>query len=293
LILFCGFSRTLANKGFHAIRYDDGAWNGRAFRLPAPYAISIVTPVSNDPSTQSQTAETFRAERKKQRNGWADFKNRIAKFRDSIMPGEFGRLYNQVRPYSMMSHARLHGIYSGVCEVIEKNVPGDLVECGTARGGCAALMGLACRARGEARNLWIYDTFEGLPAPSEDDPDYDLAKTREGTCRGEYDEVKGLLENLNVFDGATLVKGLFQDTVPEAKVETISLLHLDGDWYDSTKVCLDNLYDKVSPGGVIQVDDYGHWAGARKALHEFFDARGIEVELRYLDYTGRQFVKPG
>ena len=152
-------------------------------------------------------------------------------------------------------------------------------------------MGLSCRARGEARKLWIYDTFEGLPPPSEDDPDYELAKAREGECRGEYDEVRGLLERLQILDGVQMVKGLFQDTVPVTEVEQISLLHLDGDWYDSTMVCLEHLYDKVSPGGVIQIDDYGHWAGARKALHEFLDRRGDKVSLRYLDYTGRQFVK--
>lgn len=248
--------------------------------------------MSDPVTTESSNADEFRAERKRQRNRWADFKNSVAQSLSGVFPGAFGRLYQQVEPYSMMSFARLKGIHSGVCEVIDKNVPGDLVECGTARGGCAALMGLTCRQRNASRNLWIFDTFEGLPSPSEDDPDYELAKTREGTCRGEYDEVRGLLEKLNVLDGAALVKGLFQDTVPGSDVATIALLHLDGDWYDSTMVCLDHLYDKVSPGGVIQIDDYGHWAGARKALHEFFDKRGINPELRYLDYTGRQFVKP-
>lgn len=89
-----------------------------------------------------------------------------------------------------------------------------------------------------------------------------------------------------------MVKGLFQDTLPHSEIQHIALLHLDGDWYDSTRVCLEQLYDKVSPGGVIQIDDYGHWAGARKALHEFFDHRKIQVDLKYLDHTGRQFIKP-
>ena len=89
-----------------------------------------------------------------------------------------------------------------------------------------------------------------------------------------------------------MVKRFFQDTLPHSEIQHIALLHLDGDWYDSTRVCLEQLYDKVSPGGVIQIDDYGHWAGARKALHEFFDQRRIQVDLKYLDYTGRQFIKP-
>lgn len=265
---------------------------GPPFRLRCRGAVSTVAPVSDAQSSPSSSTESFRAARKQQRNRLGDLRNSALELRDRMLPGEFARLHRQVADYSMMSHARLRGIYEGVCEVIRRGVPGDLVECGTARGGCAALMGLTCRQRGQPRDLWIFDTFEGLPPPSEGDPDYALAKTREGTCRGEYDEVRGLLERLRVLDGAHLVKGLFQNTVPGAAVRQIALLHLDGDWYDSTRVCLDHLYDKVSPGGVIQVDDYGHWAGARKALHEFFDERGIKAELRYLDYTGRQFIKP-
>lgn len=83
-----------------------------------------------------------------------------------------------------------------------------------------------------------------------------------------------------------------QAVVPTAEVRQIALLHLDIDRYESARVCLDHLYDKVTPGGIIQVDDYGHWAGARNALHEFFDHRGIQADLKYLDYTGRQFRKP-
>jgi len=89
-----------------------------------------------------------------------------------------------------------------------------------------------------------------------------------------------------------LVPGLFQDTVPSAPIESISLIHLDGDWYESVKVCLDSLYDKVSNRGVIQFDDYGHWAGARKAVDEFMMNRNICVPLRRLDFSGRQLIKP-
>ncbi|MDB4458974.1 TylF/MycF family methyltransferase [bacterium] len=248
--------------------------------------------MSDIPSKQVQTADSFKAERKQQRDRWVDFKSSMAKFRDGILPSEFGKLYHKVLPYSMMSYARLKGIHSGACDVISGGVAGDFVECGTARGGGAALMGLTCRQQGETRNLWIFDTYEGLPEPTADDPDYELAKKLVGKCRGEYDEVRGLLERLEILGGVQMVKGLFQDTVPVSDVGAIALLHLDGDWYDSTMVCLEHLYDKVTPGGVIQIDDYGHWAGARKALHEFLDARGIEVELKYLDYTGRQFIKP-
>jgi hypothetical protein len=97
---------------------------------------------------------------------------------------------------------------------------------------------------------------------------------------------------LGVIDNVHLVPGWFQDTLQNAPVESISLLHLDGDWYESVKMCLDSLYDKVSPGGAIQFDDYGHWAGARKAVDEFMMNRRICSPLRRLDFSGRQLIKP-
>ena len=132
-------------------------------------------------------------------------------------------------------------------------------------------MGLTCSDTSPSRKLWIFDTFEGLPAPSSNDPDFELAKDREGDCKGNIDEVRALLGRLNVNCEPVLVKGLFQETIPNSSVKQIAFLHLDGDWYDSTIVCLEHLYDKVATGGIIQIDDYGHWAGARKALHEFLE----------------------
>ena len=154
------------------------------------------------------------------------------------------------------------------------------------------MMGLMLKDAAPGRKLWVFDTFEGLPPPTEGDPDFDQAVSKTGACKGDLVEVEALFAELGLSNLAQCVKGLFQDTLPITETGRIAFLHLDGDWYESTKVCLERLYDKVTPGGVIQIDDYGHWAGARKALHEFFDARGISVKLKYLDYTGRQFVKP-
>ena len=192
----------------------------------------------------------------------------------------------------MCSDARLRGLYHGVRNVIKNRIPGDFVECGTALGGSAALMALTLRQLGVHRTLWLFDTFEGLPAPTLDDPDFEVANLYTGTCLGAIEEVQNLFTQLQVRDRVQFVKGLFQDTFPAFAVSQIALLHIDGDWYESVKACLDNLYDKVSPGGIIQFDDYGYWQGARKAVDEFLDARGIRAPLKKLDYSGRLLVKP-
>jgi len=212
--------------------------------------------------------------------------------RDLLSQEEFAELHRKVRPYTMCGNARLRGLYLAVQYVVAHNIPGDVVECGAARGGSASLMGLTLKRLGANRTLWIFDTFEGLPPPTNKDPDWEIAQLYTGSCRGNMSEVHALLEHLGILAQSKLVKGLFQETLPTCGLERISVLHLDGDWYESLKVCLNHLYDRVSPGGVIQIDDYGHWKGARQAVDEFLHQRCINVHLRWLDYTGRQFIKP-
>ena len=211
---------------------------------------------------------------------------------DSFSSDPFARLYRTVRPYTVSGNIRLRGLHTAIRHVTTHRIPGDIVECGTARGGSAALMGLVLKAAGAARTLWVFDTFEGIPAPTVADPDHEIAALYTGDCRGGLEEVQDLFRRVGILDRARLVKGMFQDTLPRCDVGAIAVLHVDGDWYESVKACLDHLYDRVSPGGIIQIDDYGHWEGARKAVDEFMAARRITVRLRYLDYTGRQLIKP-
>jgi hypothetical protein len=223
----------------------------------------------------------------------ADGARRVAmQLWDRISPSEFSSMYRQIRAHTMCSNARLRGLYNAVHCVEDRGIEGDVVECGAARGGSAALMALTLRQLKSRRRIWLFDTFEGLPAPTLQDPDFELADLFTGTCVGTLDEVRALFRRLNVGVRAEFVKGLFQQTLPAAPIAEIAVLHIDGDWYESVKTCLDCLYDKVIPGGVIQFDDYGYWAGARKAVDEFLAQRKIEVPLRRLDYSGRYLVKP-
>jgi len=216
----------------------------------------------------------------------------MAEIRDRLLPGEFARLYSMVHPYTMCGRARLRRLYTGVRYVVEKDIAGDIVECGVAFGGSAALMGLTLKSMGAHRKLWAFDTFEGLPAPTAADPDYDAALPLTGAFRSEMSDVMQLFKRLGILENTAFIKGLFENTVPRSAVARIAVLHLDGDWYESVKVCLDHFYDRVTSGGVIQIDDYGHWAGARKAVDEFLEGRAIPGGLRYVDYSGRQLIKP-
>lgn len=216
----------------------------------------------------------------------------VGKAVHSVSPSEFSQLYRKVKDLTMCSTARLAALHRSVQQVVANGVPGDIVECGTARGGSAALMGLTLKQLGaNDRTLWLFDTFEGLPAPTVDDPDHDIAGRYTGTCLGTIEDVTASLQRLGIYSRAKLVKGLFDETLPTADIQKIAVLHIDGDWYGSVRSCLVNLYDKVSVGGVIQFDDYGYWAGARKAVDEFFASRSIVPKLERIDYDGRQFIK--
>lgn len=211
---------------------------------------------------------------------------------DLVSPSEFSAIYRQVRTYTMCSNTRLRGLHRAVRRLAGRGIPGDIVECGSARGGSAALMALTLKRLGARRKVWLFDTFEGLPAPTANDPDFEIADLFTGTCIGTLEEVRGLFQRLHVSEEVEFVKGLFQDTLCSAPISQISVLHIDGDWYESVKVCLDQLYDKVVPGGVIQFDDYGYWMGARRAVDEFLERRDIKTDLQRLDYSGRSLTKP-
>jgi len=210
---------------------------------------------------------------------------------DAVSPSEFSRIYRRVRRRTMCSNARLRGLYRGAKYVVQRGIPGDFVECGCALGGSAALIALTLRELGAERDLWLFDTFEGLPAPTEDDPDLEIARMFTGTCLGTLQEVRELFWQLKIGERARFAKGMFQDTLPAAPVSEIAFLHIDGDWYESVKTCLENLYDKVVPGGLIQFDDYGCWKGARRAVDEFLKSRNLRGPLKRVDYAGRVLVK--
>jgi len=216
-------------------------------------------------------------------------------------------LFFVARPYSMVTADRLRNVYDVARDVERRRVPGAFVECGVWRGGCAAIMAAVAQRAGSGRRIWLFDSFEGLPAPTA--PDGTKAAEWAGAPGaaelGRADrlvaseqDVRDVLARAGVDRGPIEIRtGWFQSTLPAARAEIgpIALLRLDGDWYESTMTCLENLYDQVAPGGTVIVDDYDYWEGARRAVDEFLARRGERVTLRPVRKgafaDGRYFTK--
>jgi len=170
-------------------------------------------------------------------------------------------------------------------------VSGDIVECGVYNGGSAGVLAFASRHSQPPRGLWLFDSFEGLPEASAIDGI--KAQERRGTCAGDPQKVRQLMHKLGIAQTRLhIIKGWFQDTFSTIQIERIGLLHIDADWYESVRLCLQRFYDFVQPGGFIVLDDYGHWPGCRAAVDEFVAQRSLDVRLIEVDYTGRYFQKP-
>jgi O-methyltransferase len=192
-----------------------------------------------------------------------------------------------------------------VCHVHAATIPGDMVECGVWRGGSSMLAALTLDSLGDReRCIWLYDTFEGMPPPTDVDRSFggefasDVLRRTDAVGEGTravagLDEVKANLATTGYpSDRLRFVEGMVEDTIPAVAPEQISILRLDTDWYESTRHELRHLWPRLSPGGVLIVDDYGHWQGARQAVDEFL-ATVEPILLQRIDYTGRLALKPG
>lgn len=229
-------------------------------------------------------------------------------------PREISAVF-RVLPNTMLPMVRLFDAFDAVTALNKEGVEGDIVECGVWNGGCVGLMALADKnTPGPRRKIHLFDSFEGLPQPSTHDIEVvdafrakhpELSGTVEeqdklfatGKCVGEAQpKVERFLTRRLGIDREQLIfhVGWFQDTVPLARkaIGKIALLRLDGDWYESTKTCLEGLYDLVEPRGYVIMDDYGQFSGCRKAVDEFFSGRGIKVDFVYSDGQCAYFRKP-
>jgi len=187
-------------------------------------------------------------------------------------------LWSRVRQqgFTMIGCRRGRTLFRLAAAVVRTEVPGALVDCGVWNGGSTALLAAAA----PRRDVWAFDSFEGLPAPGAEDGD-DAAQWQ-ASCVGREENVVEAFRRFAAPQQLRVVKGWFEDSLPQhaQRIGPIAVLHADGDWYSSVRVTLDSLYDSISPGGYVVVDDYSVWSGARRAVDEFRSVNGIDAPLQ-------------
>ena len=217
---------------------------------------------------------------------------------------EFKNLSKKVIPFTMTSVERLYSLFQAVKYIHQNKIEGDFVECGVWKGGSSMMAALSFLSLGDTkRKFLLYDTYEGMSEPTEKDVDFknDSAfknwkkikeeKTLE-MCYNTLDEVEiNMRATAYPSDKIQFIKGKVEDTIPANLPGKIAILRLDTDWYESTYHELKHLYPLVQSGGVLIIDDYGYWKGAREAVDQYFKEENISPLLHRIDHTGRIMIK--
>lgn len=223
-----------------------------------------------------------------------------------IVEKDFWEIYDFCKPFTMTSIERMYSLYCSVNFVIRNKIKGDFVECGVWKGGSAMLIAkMLSKYNENDRKIFLYDTFEGMSAPTEMDKDIlggqadirmqNSLKSDQNSiwCYSSIDEVKrNLLKTGFSIDNIIMIKGKVEDTLPGSILpDSIALLRLDTDFYESTLHELNHLYPLLIIDGVLIIDDYGHWQGCKQAVDEYFEKEKVKMLLNRIDYTGRIGVK--
>jgi hypothetical protein len=240
---------------------------------------------------------------KADRFGVPQREGRLATEMPPYYEAEVRRIVRTVRPRTMTAHEKLHALISATRYVLDQEIPGAVVECGVWRGGSVQAVAHTLLARGvRDRDLHLFDTFTGMPEPTAEDrtnhgtPAADLLAAADRDARihavaSLEDVQQGMAETGYPAERIHFHVGRVEDTIPAQAPEQIALLRLDTDWYESTRHELEHLYDRVPSGGVLIVDDYATWQGARQAVDEFLARTGERLLLVPIA-AGRIAVKP-
>lgn len=210
-------------------------------------------------------------------------------------------IIRDVRPWTMTSPERIYALIQAVRFVSINLINGSIVECGVWKGGSmAAIAKTLLHMRDVTRDLYLFDTFEGMSEPEANDLDCSgksaseqLLENPEYRCDdAPLESVKSLLYGTGYpKERIHFIRGKVEETIPGSAPNSVSLLRLDTDWYKSTKHELVHLFPRLSHNGVLIIDDYGHWRGARQACDEYFKQNNVPILLNRIDYTGRIAVK--
>jgi len=212
-------------------------------------------------------------------------------------------LVEYVLPFTMTSPERIFALRKSVEYVVKNEVPGDIVECGVWKGGSMMAVAKTLIELNESRTLHLFDTFDGMTAPQGIDRDLygqsaaaQLAvEDKDSSTVWAYSPLEEVQRNLASveYDPSKLVfvKGRVEETIPAQAPSQISILRLDTDWYESTYHELVHLYPRLSVGGVLIIDDYGFWEGARKAVDRYIEENRLKLLLNRIDRDGRVAIK--
>jgi len=213
------------------------------------------------------------------------------------------RIVEFVKPYTLTSEERIAALINAVGYVTERKIPGAFAECGVWRGGSMMAVALALMYHGDLnRDLYLYDTFEGMVEPTSHDKSFDGQSARSQLerdpvgsgvwCRSPIEDVRtNLLSTGYPEKQLHFVQGKVEETLPSIRPDRLALLRLDTDWYESTKHELVHLFPLLDPRGPLIIDDYGHWQGARRAVDEYITEHELNLYLHRVDYTCRVAVR--
>ena len=217
------------------------------------------------------------------------------------------KIYKEVEPYTATSLERVNALLQSVVYITENNIDGEIVECGVWKGGsCMAVAIKLMQLEEKKREIWLYDTFEGMTEPTNDDVEIETGKKGKELLEGinkntdKYNMwayapkelvIKNMKKTQYPTDNIKYITGKVEKTLKERKPNKIALLRLDTDWYESTKAELEELYPHVVKDGIVIIDDYGHFEGAKRAVDEYFEKENNKPLLNRIDYTGRLIIK--
>jgi O-methyltransferase len=215
------------------------------------------------------------------------------------------KIFERVRNNTMTSPERIYSLIEAVRYIERNNIPGDIVECGVWKGGSMMAVAETLKHLNNTnRSLYLYDTYEGMSEPTEHDKTW-YGEAASSLLTSDTNKEKNLVWAYSALDivqkgmestgypanKINYVKGKVEDTIPQTMPREIAILRLDTDWYESTKHELIHLFPLLNKNGVLILDDYGHWQGARKAVDEYIEENKISILLNRIDETGRIAVK--
>jgi len=222
----------------------------------------------------------------------------------SDIESDFLEIYEKCKNFSLTSVERMYSLYKAIIFISKHNIPGDIVECGVWKGGSMMLSALTLvKLKDIRKNIYLYDTFEGMTEPTHHDVRaYDnfkakikYDKLKHIGIRWDYAPLNEVKKNLYSTGypkkKIVFIKGKVEETIPQIIPEKISILRLDTDWYESTYHELEYLFPKLSKNGILILDDYGHWKGAKEATDKYLKENNIKILLNRIDKTGRIAIK--